>query len=75
LRVDNLYSVQVKFRKHPNLYSSFKLLKVSTFCPHIAFTCSAWFSEQAAIMSPLSPKWLVIITETESVYWAVRTLK
>ena len=35
--------------------------------------CSVWISEQTAIISLYSINWLVFITETESVYCAVRT--
>jgi len=42
----------------------------STFCPHSVFV---WISEQTAIISLYSINRLVCITETESVYCAVRT--
>ena len=45
----------------------------STFCPHAVFMCFVWISEQTAIISLYSINWLVCITETESVYCAVRT--
>jgi hypothetical protein len=45
----------------------------STFCPHSVFTCFVWISEQTAIISLYSINWLVFITDTECVYWAVRT--
>jgi hypothetical protein len=45
----------------------------STFCPHSAFMCFVWISEQTAIISLYSINWLVFITETECVYCAVRT--
>jgi len=35
--------------------------------------CSVWISERTAIISLYSINWLVFITETESVYCAVRT--
>jgi hypothetical protein len=35
--------------------------------------CFMWISEQTAIISLYSIKWLVFVTETESVYCAVRT--
>ena len=35
--------------------------------------CFVWVSEQTAIISLYSINWLVCITETESVYCAVRT--
>ena len=37
----------------------------STFYPHTVFMCFVWISEQTAIMSLYSIKWLVFITETE----------
>ena len=37
------------------------------------FMCFVWISEQTAIISLYSINWLVFITETESVYCAVRT--
>ena len=46
----------------------------STFCPHSVFMCFVWISEQTAIISLYSINWLVFITETESVYCAVRTV-
>ena len=45
----------------------------STFCPHIVFLCFVWISEQTAIVSLYNINWLVFVTETESVYCAVRT--
>ena len=45
----------------------------STFCPHSAFMCFVWISEETAIISLYNINWLVCITETESVYCAVRT--
>ena len=44
-----------------------------TFCPHSVFVCFVWIWEQTAIISLYSNNWLVCITETESVYCAVRT--
>ena len=43
-----------------------------TFCPHTVFVCFVWIWEQTAIISLYSIDWLVFITETESVYCAVR---
>ena len=37
------------------------------------FMCFVWISEQTAIISLYSINWLVFITETECVYWVVRT--
>ena len=45
----------------------------STFCPHTVFMCFVWISQQTAIISLYNINWLVFITETESVYCAVRT--
>jgi hypothetical protein len=44
-----------------------------TFCPHSVFMCFVWIWEQTAIISLYSINWLVCITETDSVYCAVRT--
>ena len=38
------------------------------------FMCFVWISEQTAIISLYSINWLVFVTETESVYCAVRTV-
>ena len=35
--------------------------------------CFVWIWEQTAIISLYNINWLVCITETECVYWAVRT--
>jgi hypothetical protein len=45
----------------------------STFCPHSVFMCFVWISEQTAIISLYSIDWLVFITETECVNYAVRS--
>ena len=45
----------------------------STFCPHSVFMCFVWISKQTAVISLYSINRLVCITETESVYCAVRT--
>jgi type IV secretory pathway TraG/TraD family ATPase VirD4 len=45
----------------------------STFCPQTVFMCFVWIWEQTAIISQYRINWLVFITETESVYCAVRT--
>jgi hypothetical protein len=44
-----------------------------TFCPHTVFMCFVWIWEQTAIISLYSVNWLVFVTETGSVYCAVRT--
>jgi hypothetical protein len=46
--------------------------KNSTFCPHSVFMCFVWIWEETAIISLYSINRLVFITETESVYCAVR---
>ena len=46
----------------------------STFCPtHAVFMCFVWISEQTAFISLYNINWLVFVTETDSVYCAVRT--
>jgi len=45
----------------------------SAFSPHRVFMCFVWIWEQTAIISLYSINWLVCITETESIYCAVRT--
>jgi hypothetical protein len=45
----------------------------TTFCPHSVFVCSMWIWEQTVIISVYSIDWLIFITETVSVYCAVRT--
>ena len=45
----------------------------STVSPHSVFMCFVWIWEQTAIISLYSINWLVFITETGSVYCAVRT--
>ena len=37
------------------------------------FMCFVWISEQTAVIPVYNTNWLVFITETESVYCAVRT--
>jgi hypothetical protein len=44
-----------------------------TFSPHSVFMCFVSISEQTAIISLHKINWLVCITETDSVYCAVRT--
>jgi len=45
----------------------------STFCPHSVFLYFVCIWEQTAIISLYNINWLVFITETECVYWEVRT--
>jgi len=47
-------------------------LKNSAFCCHIVFVYSVWISEHTAIISLYVINWLVLITEKEYVYSAVR---
>ena len=65
------WSVDVKPSGH-YMYHQFNIHN-STFCPHTVFICFVWISEQTAIISLYNINWLVFITETESVYCAVRT--
>jgi hypothetical protein len=46
--------------------------KNSSFCSHSAFMCFVWLLEETELISLYSINWLVFITETESVYYAVR---
>ena len=48
-------------------------LNNTTFCPHSVFMCFVWIWEQTAIISLYSIDWLVFVTETECVYFAVRS--
>ena len=48
-------------------------LNNSTFCTYSVIICFMWIWEQTAIISIYSINCLVFITETESVYCAVRT--
>ena len=45
----------------------------STFYPQSVFVCFVWISQQTAIPTLYSVNRLVLITETESVFCAVRT--
>ena len=45
----------------------------STFCQHSVLPCFVWISEQTAISPLYNINWLVVITEPECVYCAVRT--
>jgi len=47
-------------------------LKMYTFCPQNSFVCFVRVAEHTTIISVYSINWLVFITETESVYCAVR---
>jgi hypothetical protein len=40
----------------------------SMFCPHSVFMCFVWISEQIAIISLYSIKWLVFVMETRCVF-------
>jgi len=56
-----------------SLYTASLTFSNSTFCPHSVFMCFVWIWKQIAIISLYNINWLVCITETESVYCAVRT--
>jgi hypothetical protein len=47
-------------------------LKNSTFCPHSVFMCFVWIPTHTAIISLYNINWLVTVTGTGSVYFAVR---
>ena len=49
------------------------LYVIPRFAHTVVFMCFVWISEQTAIISLYNINWLVCITETESVYCAVRT--
>jgi hypothetical protein len=55
------------------MYRTVVTICTATFCPHSVFMCFVWILEQTAFISLYSINWLVCITETESVYCAVRT--
>ena len=54
------------------MYHQFNIQKFYVL-PTRVFMCFVWVWEQTAIISLYSINWLVCITETESVYCAVRT--
>jgi hypothetical protein len=61
------YELTVAGRSFANVRKNF------TFWLRIIFMCLVWIWEQTAIISIHSINWLVIITEMECVYCAVRT--
>jgi hypothetical protein len=63
------------WKKHLCLCTTSLTFNNSTFCPHSVFMCFVWIWEQTAIISLHNINWLVFITETESVYCAVRWYK
>ena len=56
-----------------SLYIASLTFNNSTFCPHSVFMCFVCIWEQTAIIYLYNINWLVFITETECVYYAVRT--
>jgi len=56
-----------------SLYTASLTFSNSTFCPHTVFMCFVWIWEETAIISLYIFNWLVFITETDCVYYAVRT--
>jgi len=55
------------------MYHQFNIQQLYVL-PHTAvFMCFVWISEQTAIISLYNINWLAFVTETESVYCAVRT--
>ena len=67
------HSVHYMYRTLVTIGTTSLTFSNSTFCPHTVFICFVWISEQTAIISLYNINWLVCITETESVYCAVRT--
>ena len=61
------------YRTVVTIYTASLTFNNSPFCPHSVFMCFVWIWEQTAIISLYSINWVVCITETESVYCAVRT--
>jgi hypothetical protein len=68
----NYFTVQHELTGFYNRWSVFTG-RYGTFCPHSVFMCFVWIWEQTAIISQYNINWLVFITETECVYWAVRS--
>jgi hypothetical protein len=54
--------------------SMLKKVKKYTFFPHSVLMCFAWMFTKTAIISLYGINWLVFITETERVHYAVRTV-
>ena len=61
------------YRPLVTIYTANLTFNNSTFWPHIVFMLFVWISEQTAIISLYSIKWLIFVTATESVYCEVRT--
>ena len=55
------------------MYRHFNIQQFYVLPTQTVFMCFVWIWEQTAIISLYSINWLVCITETESVYCAVRT--
>ena len=74
----SLYSIKwlVFITKRESVYCAVRTgyLNIIQRSAHTVYLlCFVWISEQTAIISLYSIKWLVFITERESVYCAVRT--
>ena len=54
-------------------YRQFNIQPFYVLPTHTVFICFVWIGEQTAIMSLYSTNWMVFLTESESVYCAVRT--
>ena len=55
------------------MYHQFNIYKLYVLPTHNVFMCFVWIWEQTAIISLYSINWLVLTTETECVYCAVRS--
>ena len=53
-------------------FNQFNIQQILRSAHTAVFMCFVWISEQTAIISLYNINWLVCITETESVYCAVR---
>ena len=56
------------------MYRQFNIQQFYVLPTHCVFMCFVWISEQTAIISLYNINSLVFITQTESVYCAVRTV-
>jgi hypothetical protein len=67
------YSGHCMYRTVVTIYTTSLTFNNSTFCPHSVFMYFVWISEKTGVISLHNFNWLVFITETVSVYCAVRT--
>ena len=67
-----ILNIEVHKREVSAICTNILTFNNSTFCPYRVCMCFVWIWEQTAIISLYNIDWLVFITETESVYCAVR---